>query len=206
MACDHLAYMRAAPEMEQYCQNDPAEWYKRLTSHLASPMYKIDLKAKIKAGIEPLRDTLSDLFTKLSILHDAAHGQDLKPRPQEVMVDLCTRVGIPALDELDLNDEAKEEIRNLFESIEQMARQDTHFDFQVYLYGMLEAAVRFDFAAVFLNATDGMDILNGLGAILARTIGILELPWIRDKLIEAEMAKFVKGVGERLGRMYGLWN
>ncbi|EKM51689.1 uncharacterized protein PHACADRAFT_261982 [Phanerochaete carnosa HHB-10118-sp] len=113
LECDRLAFMAATPEMAQYCRDQPADWYQRLTSHLTSPTYKIDLKAKMKAGIEPVRDLLSNLFTKLVILHEAAGGDAAGPKPQDVMGELCTRVGIPALSELDLNDEAKEEIRNV---------------------------------------------------------------------------------------------
>lgn len=113
MGCDYLAYMKATPAMAQYCQKDPADWYKRLAGHLATPSFKLDLMLRIRSGAEPLRDMLSNLFTKLSLLHDAAHGQELKPGPQEVMVDLSTRVGLPALAEMDLTDEAKGEIRDV---------------------------------------------------------------------------------------------
>ncbi|EKM48473.1 uncharacterized protein PHACADRAFT_108883, partial [Phanerochaete carnosa HHB-10118-sp] len=67
----------------------PAEWYKRLTKYLTLQECEIELRAKMKAGVEPLGDVLPNLFARLSVLYDVTHEQDLKPGRKEVMAELC---------------------------------------------------------------------------------------------------------------------
>lgn len=112
LGCDRAAYIETTPEIQPYLRDDPAGWYTRLASHLKSPLYARHFAATIKAGVQPLRDMLSNLSTKLVILHEAARGAT-DPKPADVLADLCKNVGLPVLAELDLPADAKDEIRNV---------------------------------------------------------------------------------------------
>lgn len=113
LKCDRLGYVHATPAIDQYLNSEPAEWYSRLAKHLTSAGYKNDFALKMMGGVKQVRDVLLDFFIKLTLLHDAANGNDLKPEPQDVVAELCTKIGLPALDMADVNDATKEEIRNV---------------------------------------------------------------------------------------------
>lgn len=207
LACDRLAFVATTPEMQQYARNDPAKSYNELANYLLSPLYSLIFVAKMKAGVQGLRDLLADLFTKLTILHEAAHEQVSAPKPHEVILSLCTDVGLPALKDHELDGQAADEIRNLFNTVRELSTHDPQFQFQINLQDMMRPAIRVTLLGIAPTLLGSVDLLGSLERYIKFTVpfGGWIIPILREKLIETEMAKRIRMFGESTGRRHELW-
>ncbi|GJE88407.1 hypothetical protein PsYK624_044900 [Phanerochaete sordida] len=206
LECDRVAFIAATPAFTPYSKNDPAKWYTDLAEYLVSPLAKRNLQTEMKVGIQPLRDFLSGLFTKLHILYEAAGSLGSAAKPHEVITDLCVKVGLPALEELDLDSHAADEIRNLFSYIQEVASQGDRIDFQITLYNMTLPLSRANILEGYSGTLADVDI----GDLLLRAAiyiipEIQYIPGVREKLIADAIAQRVRRDGEAFGRQYGLW-
>lgn len=209
LACDRRAFVLATPAMAQYCDHDPAKWYHDLAAHVTSPYYQDGFEIEIMKGVKILRDFLSTLTTKLAILLEAmpAGDRETVKQPHEVVSELCVNVGFPALKHLHLPDDAADEIRHLFESIQKSANQPDHVDFQITLYRMEDVMFHTNIISYFNGS---MSLSAGLGLIAQLTMEILpglkNIPFIRNIGVEGEIANRVIVVCSTYGTPYGLWH
>lgn len=206
LSCDRIAFVEATPAIAPYCSDGPKKWYADLARYITSPFYARTFAVKMKAGTQIVRDLLSNLFTKLVVLHDAAKDPEMQPYPPAVISDLCTQVGLPTMDGLGLDGHAADEIRNLFETIAGLAKKDSSFALQLTLYGLMRPATRVDLIGAFDSDSFTVKFLDFVFEVSPWIPGMQFLPWLRDKMVAAEIAKRVQGVGERSGRKYGLWS
>ncbi|KAI8316303.1 hypothetical protein K4K59_000201 [Colletotrichum sp. SAR11_240] len=127
-ACYLLGYRTAVFSMQAYL-NNAGEWYGILASVLTSPVYLADWKNRA-SGSEGMAKTLYDIHTKLDLLWEAANAEEsLKAKlpkgvksPTEV-ISILNAAGLDAaLDSIEFDDTARQNISNFFEHLDELEK------------------------------------------------------------------------------------